>query len=452
MNRPATYLWGANVLGTACIVLSLITLVKSPISLTWLIPAGLAIVGGLTVLRMRSVEASFSIGDTFSFAALFVYGPEAATVTVALDTLAISTRLKGTPGRVVFNTAAPSLAMWSAGNLVFHVAGLPLPVESPGLLTVFVAAGAAIAIYFVLNSAFVAAVVALHDRQSIWPVWREHFAGLWTGPVAGGYVGALVALYTDKLGAAAWIAMLPIPLLLYQTLRSALGRVEDELRHLVEMKRMYHATVEAFATAVDAKDHVTAGHTRRVQAYCAALAREFGIADEPTLRALEAAALLHDVGKIGIPEHILNKPGRLTAEEYDVMKGHVDIGADILSGIEFPFPVVPIVKSHHENWDGTGYPAGLRGEEIPLAARILTVVDCFDAVTSERPYRGALSIAEAFGILQARRGTMYDPRVVDTFIGLQPGLAATLRQRESGADGAPATASSPSVRSISAQR
>jgi putative nucleotidyltransferase with HDIG domain len=452
MNRPAAYLWGVNVLGTACIVLSLITLVKSPISLTWLIPAGLAIVGGLTVLRMRSVEASFSIGDTFSFAALFVYGPEAATVTVALDTLAISTRLKGTPGRVVFNTAAPSLAMWSAGNLVFHVAGLPLPVASPGLLTVFVAAGAAIAIYFVLNSALVAAVVALHDRQSIWPVWREHFAGLWTGPVAGGYVGALVALYTDKLGAAAWIAMLPIPLLLYQALRSALGRVEDELRHLVEMKRMYHATVEAFATAVDAKDHVTAGHTRRVQAYCAALAREFGIADEPTLRALEAAALLHDVGKIGIPEHILNKPGKLTAEEYDVMKGHVDIGVEILSGIEFPFPVVPIVKSHHENWNGTGYPMGLRGEAIPLAARILTVVDCFDAVTSERPYRGALSTAEAFGILQARRGTMYDPRVVDTFIGLQPRLAATLRQRESAADGAPATASSPSVRSISAQR
>ena len=213
---------------------------------------------------------------------------------------------------------------------------------------------------------------------------------------------------------------------------------------------MYHATVEAFATAVDAKDHVTAGHTRRVQAYCAALAREFGIADEPTLRALEAAALLHDVGKIGIPEHILNKPGKLTTEEYDVMKGHVAIGAEILSGIEFPFPVVPIVKSHHENWDGTGYPAGLRGEEIPLAARILTVVDCFDALTSDRPYRDAMSTAEAFEILQARRGTMYDPQVVDTLIALQPRLAATLQHVEPALESGPTT-STTSERSISAQ-
>ena len=451
MSRPAAYLWGLNALGTATILLSLITLVKSPISLTWLIPAGLAIMSGLTVLRMPSVAASFSIGDTFSFAALFVYGPDAATVTVALDTLAISTRLKGTPGRVIFNTAAPSLAMWCAGTLVFRVADLPLPVESPGLTTVFVAAGAAVAVSFLLGSGFVAAAVALHERQSLWPLWRRHFAGLWTGPVAGGYVGALVALYTDKLGAAAWVAMLPIPLLLYQTLRGALGRVEDELRHLVDMKRMYHATVEAFATAVDAKDHVTAGHTRRVQAYCAAVAREFGITDEGTLRALEAAALLHDVGKIGIPEHILNKPGKLTPEEFEVMKGHVGIGEEILSGIEFPFPVVAIVKAHHENWDGTGYPAGLSGEAIPLAARILTVVDCFDALTSDRPYRAAMSTAEAFGILRARRGTMYDPRVVDTLIALQSLLGVAGLNAEAG-ELEPSPRPSSPARSVSAQR
>ena len=167
MNRPVVYLWGLNVLGTASIVVSLITLVKSPISPAWLIPAGLAIVSGLTVLRMPSVAASFSIGDTFSFAALFIYGPEAATLTVALDTLAISTRLKGTPGRVIFNTAAPSLAMWCAGMLVFRVAGLTLPVDSPGLTSVFAGAGAAVAIYFVLGSGFVAAAVALHERQAL---------------------------------------------------------------------------------------------------------------------------------------------------------------------------------------------------------------------------------------------------------------------------------------------
>ena len=451
MNRTAAYLWGVKVLGTACIILSLINLVKSPISLGWLIPAGAAIVSGLTVLRMRSVEASFSIGDTFSFVALFLYGPEAATVTVALDTLAISMRLK-VSGRGIFNTAAPSLAMWCAGTLVFRTAGLPLPVHATSVTSAFIAAAAAVAISFVLGSGFIATAVALHERQSIWRVWRDHFAKLWTGPAAGGYVAALAALYSDRWGIAALVAVLPIPLLIYHTLRSSVARVEAELRHLLEMKRMYHATVEAFATAVDAKDHVTAGHTRRVQAYCAALARAFGIVDEPTLRALEAAGLLHDVGKIGIPEHILNKPGKLTTEEYEVMKGHVAIGADILSGIEFPFPVVPIVKCHHENWDGTGYPEGLRGEEIPLAARILTVVDCFDAVTSERPYRGALSTTEAFGILRERSGTMYDPRVVDAFIALQPRLAATIGQVDTATEGVPATVPATSVRSVSGQR
>lgn len=451
MNRPALYVWVVNVLGTACIILSLISLVRSPISPAWLFPAGLAILSGMTVLRMQSVPASFSIGDTFSFAALFIYGPEAATVTVALDTLAISTRLKGPAERVIFNSAAASLAMWCAGTLVFRVARLPLPVASHEMTLVFASASAAVAISFVLGSAFVASAVALHDRQSIWRVWRQHFARLWTGPAFGGYVAALVALYTDRLGIAALIAMLPIPLLLYQTLRSSLGRVEDEFRHLIEMKRMYHATVEAFATAVDAKDHVTAGHTRRVQAYCAALAREFGITDDSTLRALEAAALLHDVGKIGIPEQILNKPGKLTTEEFEVMKRHVAIGAEILSGIEFPFPVVPIVKSHHENWDGTGYPAGLRGEEIPLAARILTVVDCFDAVTSDRPYRSAMSTADAFEILRARRGTMYDPRVVDRLIALQAQGAAEALEASVAATSAQPLPERPAAGPLSAQ-
>ena len=192
--------------------------------------------------------------------------------------------------------------------------------------------------------------------------------------------------------------------------------------HLSELNRMHQSTIEAFATAVDAKDQVTHGHIRRVQTYCLELARDLKAGDEGSLKALEAAALLHDVGKIGIPEHILNKPGRLTPAEFEAMKEHVAIGAGILSTVEFPFPVVPIVKNHHENWDGSGYPEGVRGEDIPLGARILSVVDCFDALTSDRPYRAAMSVENAFEILRARRGSMYDPRIVDRFIELQPRL------------------------------
>ena len=138
--------------------------------------------------------------------------------------------------------------------------------------------------------------------------------------------------------------------------------------------------------------------------------------DEPTLKGIEAAALLHDTGKLAVPEHILNKPGKLSEAEFEQMKRHVDVGADILSLVDFPYPVVPIVRCHHENWDGSGYPRGVAGTDIPIGARILSVVDCFDALTSDRPYRSALSTEAAFDILRARRGTMYEPLVVDTFI------------------------------------
>lgn len=183
------------------------------------------------------------------------------------------------------------------------------------------------------------------------------------------------------------------------------------------------STVETLATAIEAKDGVTHDHGRRVQSYAVALARALEVRDEPTIKAIEAAALLHDTGKLAVPEHILNKPGKLTSSEFDQMKLHVDVGADILSVIDFPYPVVPIVRCHHENWDGSGYPGGVRGTDIPIGARILSVVDCYDALTSDRPYRRALSRDAAIAILQERRGTTYDPLVVDTFIRVLPDIA-----------------------------
>jgi putative nucleotidyltransferase with HDIG domain len=150
-----------------------------------------------------------------------------------------------------------------------------------------------------------------------------------------------------------------------------------------------------------------------------ALAKAAGVTDAHMLKAIHAAALLHDTGKLAVPEHILNKPGKLTPAEFERMKRHAAVGADILSAIDFPYPVVPIVRHHHENWDGTGYPDGLSGTNIPVGARILSVVDCYDALTSDRPYRRALSDQEALTIVRERRGTMYDPLVVDAFVTLQ---------------------------------
>ena len=174
-------------------------------------------------------------------------------------------------------------------------------------------------------------------------------------------------------------------------MRSWTGRLEDAEKHVATVDQLYLSTIGALSTAIEAKDGVTSSHIHRVQHYAMGLAQAIGGLDEQTMKAIEAAALLHDTGKLAVPERILNKPGKLTPAEFETMKLHVDVGADILSSIDFPYPVVPIVRAHHENWDGTGYPNGLKGFDIPIGARILSVVDCYDALTSDRPYRAAMT-------------------------------------------------------------
>jgi putative nucleotidyltransferase with HDIG domain len=225
----------------------------------------------------------------------------------------------------------------------------------------------------------------------------------------------LFVSYTRTIDFLALGIIVPLLVISYLTFKTSFSRVEDATRHVEEIKRLYLSTIETLATAIDAKDQVTHGHIRRVQQVALGLARELGVRDELQMQALEAAALLHDTGKLVVPEHILNKPGKLTRGEFEKMKQHAPVGAEILSSINFPYPVVPIVRHHHENWDGSGYPDGLRGTEIPIGARILAVVDCFDALTSDRPYRPRMSDADAMAILLQRRGTMYDPLVVDAF-------------------------------------
>ena len=204
-------------------------------------------------------------------------------------------------------------------------------------------------------------------------------------------------------------------MILHFAYRNSTGRLADQLHHLAEVNRLHLSTIEALAHAIDAKDAVTHGHIRRVQSMAVALAARVGIEDEQEVRAIEAAALLHDIGKLAVPEHILNKPSKLTPAEFERMKSHARVGAEILSEVDFPYPVVPIVRHHHENWDGTGYPDGLSGTDIPIGARILSVVDCFDALTSDRPYRRALPAREAFAIIEARSATMYNPAIVEAF-------------------------------------
>jgi putative nucleotidyltransferase with HDIG domain len=169
-------------------------------------------------------------------------------------------------------------------------------------------------------------------------------------------------------------------------------------------------------TAALSYDEETREHVHRVRGYAVGLARALGVRDVRLIGAIDEAALLHDIGKAKIPTAVLNKPGPLTNDEFELMKRHVDLGAEMVARLPLSDAVVPIVRSHHENWDGTGYLRGLQGHAIPLGARIVSVVDCFDALTSNRPYRSRMPPADAMRIVQSRGGTMYDPTVVEAFV------------------------------------
>ena len=402
-------------------------LATSNAGLPWLVLAAFTILSGFATLRLPNIPVAFSISDAFTFTAAVFFGPAAGAVAVALDSLVISLQLakrKFGVRQLLFNATAPALAMWGAAHSFFWLLGGPVgPTMSLALF--FTALLVLTGLYFILNTGSTALAIAFDQRTGPFAIWRAHFLPLWLTYFGGAIVAALlfVLISSGVADPIVLVLVVPIPLILYAAFKSAVGRLGDQFEHLGHVNKMYLATIEALATAINAKDGVTHDHIRRVQAYAVGLARVLGVNDESTIKAIEAAALLHDTGKLAVPEHILNKPGSLTPAEFEKMKLHVDVGADILSTIDFPYPVVPIVRCHHENWDGSGYPRGIAGPEIPIGARILSVVDCFDALTSDRPYRRAVTEQEAFDILVARRGTMYDPVIVDTFIRVYKDLA-----------------------------
>jgi diguanylate cyclase (GGDEF)-like protein len=239
-------------------------------------------------------------------------------------------------------------------------------------------------------------------------------------------VTALVVAFAphSMIGGGYWtVAFVCFSLYLtYRMNRLFLGRIEDQQHHAQQMSDLHLATIEALALAIDAKDEIGQRHVRRMQVYATALARALGMSDTD-IQGVKTASLLHDIGKLAVPEHILSKPGPLTQEEFQKIKIHPQVGAEIIAGVPFPYPVAPLILCHHERWDGNGYPAGLAGERIPLGARILSAVDFFDALISERPHQRAMSIDAALALLREESGKALDPRVVQTFIDLYPTLA-----------------------------
>jgi len=422
--RARAYIGTVVATGALAIGASAYDLATKSLDNEWLILAGLTLLTGSFSIKLPSINARISVSEAFVFAAVLIFGPSAATIIVAFDTIILTGWSRNRARdrvRAVFNVSAGSAAIWLSAHIFRMV--LPQTPSPPQLEELLLPVLLLALCYFAMNSSLIAIAVSCEKPVSPVQVWKENFAWIGLNYLGGASVAMLLVTYRQSIDLTALSVIIPLLVITYLTFRTSLGRLQDANLHVSQVNQLYLSTIETLAMAVDAKDQITHGHIRRVQVYAVEMAGRLGVDNEEQLKAIEAAALLHDMGKLAIPEHILNKPGKLTAAEFDTMKRHADIGADLLSSIRFPYPVVPIVRHHHECWDGSGYPSGISGTDIPLGARILGVVDCFDALNSDRPYRPRLEPEEAFEILRKRRGTMYDPLVVDTFIAAYPEIA-----------------------------
>jgi putative nucleotidyltransferase with HDIG domain len=357
---------------------------------------------------LPGVEATLSVNFLFTLLGILELSlPETLLIGIA-STLAQfywkpARRLKLV--QLVFNlsqvTVSTAVAYGAYKLVVIHV------LHAPGPLALLVAA----IIHFACNSGAMAAIIKLTEDKPFSKVWADSY--LWSFPyyMVGAAVAGLVHFLNGYIGWQSSLLILPPIYLMYRSYRLYLGKLETEKRHAERVSSLHLRTIETLALAIEAKDQTTGEHLQRVRVYAMELAKDLGLSEDET-EALRAASVLHDIGKLAVPEHIISKPGKLTPEEFEKMKIHPTVGAEILEQVDFPYPVAPIVRAHHEKWDGSGYPNGLVGEAIPIGARILSAVDCLDALASDRQYRKALPLDEAMAKVAEDAGKSFDPQVV----------------------------------------
>ena len=397
-----TILCGLILVIVACVQWESVGLVKYFMYL-----AGAILASNLKV-RLPGIMGTMSVSFTFILVSVAELSlPQTVTIACIATLFQVLWRAKTQPipGQVAFNLA--SITMASEGAfLAYHSAILKkIDLGVPMLLLLGALS------FFLINTFSVSGIIALTERKKVFAVWRDSF--FWTAPqyLVGAALAALIHYENLYLGWQSTVLTSPVIYLVYRSFGLYLGRLEEEKRHVDEVADLHWRTIEALALAIEAKDQTTHLHLRRVRVYATEIGKEL-LLSPLEMQALEAAALLHDIGKLAVPEYIISKPGKLTPEEFEKMKIHPGVGADILDRVGFPYPVSPIVRAHHEKWDGTGYPHGLKSVDIPIGARIISAVDCLDALASERQYRRALPLPEAMKIVNAQSSISFDPDIV----------------------------------------
>lgn len=390
-------------------------------------------------IRLTEEKGRMSLGFAGCLAVILLWGPANGGLVALLEGLAGNV-MPGIPlpwrrrkrvdaAKTVFNASnhAASTIMaglcfvWTNGDAgVLSLRHSALPV----MLTTVV--------FFLVNTLDTAAILATSRGARFLRVWYENF--LWTAPqyltTSSCVFGALLILGNDTWRWASVVVLSPM-YVVYYSYRMYMGKIRGDLTHITELNDLNNSVITSLATAIDAKDHYTNTHLARVQLYGVEIAKHMKLPTDQR-EAIRCAALVHDVGKLGVPENLLTKPGKLTPEEHLRIQEHVEIGVAILRPVRFPWPVADVVMGHHERWDGLGYPQGLKGEEIPIGARVIAVADVYDALTSDRPYRKAMTREKACEHLLTLAGTHLDQAVVRAFLTVLPACDVKLAEIEGG--------------------
>ena len=376
--------------------------------------AFVASLASMLKVRLPGIDGTISVNFLFVLLGIMELSlPETVAITciAGLTQALLRSRESPNPVKIAFNI---SMLANAAGLSYLSYQRLVLRFGSNHPIALMIAA----LIYFVANTLPLSVIIGLTEHKSFRRIWSDCY--FWSFPLylAGASVVGLISYVNRRIGWQTSLLVMPIIYWVYRSYRLYLDRLEDEKKrveiekqHVEEVASLNLRTIEALALAIEAKDHTTHDHLHRVRTYAIEIGKEVGLTEQE-LEALRAGALLHDIGKLAVPEHIINKPGRLTREEFEKMKIHPIVGAEILERVAFPYPVVPIVRSHHEKWDGSGYPDGLKGEEIPIGARILSAVDALDALSTDRQYRNALPLDQAMAKVESDAGKAFDPAIV----------------------------------------
>jgi len=392
--------------GTACLLQGTIHQNSKNIA-EFICYTGVAILASRLQVTLPGIPGTLSVNFMFILVGIAELGYSEALTLGAVAMLAQSLY----PGRprpiqVTFNICNGSLST-AAAYLFYHNTFCNEIIGNRPVILCLTAS-----IYFVVNVGCVTAVISFGEDRPLQKILMDCYFWCFPYYLVGAGIAGAISWINHRFNWETSLLFVPVIYLIYRSYRLYLSQLEDEKRHVEEMANLHLRTIEALALAIEAKDQTTHDHLQRVRVYAIEVAKELGMKGAE-LEALHAAALLHDIGKLAVPEHIISKPGRLTPEEFEKMKIHTVVGAEILERVRFPYPVVPIVRAHHEKWDGSGYPFGLKGMEIPIGARILSAVDYLDALASDRQYRRAMPLDDVMKRISEESEKSFDPKVVE---------------------------------------